>query len=85
MRTIKDFEYYVQRVHEFSYETFLPQIFDQKEPLSDELCEFGTLMAAQYGLGVPNLKFEVSQQNAASKLFTVKHTDSYICRREKIQ
>ena len=85
MQTIKDFEYYVQRVHEFSYKTFLPQIFDQEEPLSDELCEFVTLTPAQYGLGVPNLKFEAPQQNAASKLFTMKHTDSYICRREKMQ
>ena len=85
MQTIKDFEYYVQRVHEFSYETFLPKIFDEEEPFSDELCEFVTLTSAQYGLGVRNLKFEAPQQNAVSKLFTMKNTDLYICRGEKMK
>ena len=79
MRTIKAFEDYTNSLWEALNEVLLPQLFDQEEPLSDQLCELATLTPAQGGLGVPNLKAEAPLQYAASKLFTKHHIDSIEC------
>ena len=55
---------------------FLLTLFDQAEPLPDELCELVTLTPAQGGLGIPDLTTEMPQQYSASKAFTKQHVES---------
>ena len=73
MRTIDSFEDYVEPTDEAINDIFLPILFRQTEPLPDELRELFTLPPAQGGLGIPDLKAEVSQQYAASKLIIALH------------
>ena len=73
MRTIDSFEDYVEPTDEAINDIFLPILFRQTEPLPDELRELFTLPPAQGGLGIPDLKAEVSQQYAASKLIIAPH------------
>ena len=73
MRTIDSFEDYVEPIDETINDIFPPVLFGQMEPLSDELRELFTLLPAQGGLGIPDLKAEAPQQYAASKLTTTPH------------
>ena len=73
MRTIDSFEDYVEPTDEAINDIFLPILFRQTEPLPDELRELFTLPPVQGGLGIPDLKAEVSQQYAASKLIIAPH------------
>ena len=68
MRTIDSLEDYVELIDEAINNIFLPVLFRQTEPFPDELRELFTLPPAQGGLDRPDLKAEVSQQYAASKL-----------------
>ena len=61
MRTIDFFEDYVEPTEEAINDIFLPVLFHQTEPLPDELRELFALPPAQGGLGIPDLKAEVSQ------------------------
>ena len=76
MRTIEYFEEYVDPIHEAMHEMFLPLLFGQEEPLSDELCDLVTLTPAQGGVGMPDLRSETSRQYAASKSITSLHVES---------
>ena len=71
MRTIDSFEDYVEAIDEAINDIFLPVLFHQREHLPDELRELFT--PAQEGLGIPDLKAEVSQQYAASNKIIVPH------------
>ena len=73
MRTIDSFEDYVEPIDEVINDIFLPVLCRQREHLPDELRELFTLPLAQGGLGIPDLKAEVSQQYAASKLIIAPH------------
>ena len=74
MCTIDSFEDYGEPIDEAINDSFfLPVLFRQTEPLPDELRELFTLPPAQGGLGIPDLKAEVSQQYAASKLIIAPH------------
>ena len=71
MRTMESFEEYVGPIHEAAiHEMFLPLLFGQEEPLSDELCDFVTLTPARGGLGMSDLRSEAPRQCAASKSIT---------------
>ena len=76
MRTIEYFEEYVDPIQEAMHEMFLPLLFGQEEPLSDELCDLVTLTPAQGGVGMPDLRSETSRQYAASKSITSLHVES---------
>ena len=73
MRTIDSFEDYLEPIDETINDIFLPVLFGQTEPISDEMRELFTLPPAQGGLGIPDLKAEAPQQYAASKLITAPH------------
>ena len=73
MRTIDFFEDYVEPIDEAINGIFLPVLFRQSEHLPDELRELFTLPPAQGGLGIPDLKAEVSQQYAASNIIIAPH------------
>jgi len=73
MRTIDSFEDYVEPIDEAINDIFLPVLFRQTEPLPDELRKLFALPPAQRVLGIPDLKDEVSQQYAASKLIIARH------------
>ena len=73
MRTIDFFEDYVEPIDEAINGIFLPVLFRQSEHLPDELRELFTLPPAQGGLGIPDLKAEVSQQYAASTIIIAPH------------
>lgn len=73
MRTIDSFEHYVEPIEEAINDIFLPVLFHQMEPLPAELRELFVLPPAQGVLGIPDLKAEVSQQYAASKLIIAPH------------
>ena len=73
MRTIEFFEEYIDPVQQVIDEMFLPTLFAQAEPLSDELRELVTLTPTQEGLGIPDLTTEAPQQYSASKSFTKQH------------
>ena len=60
MRTIYSFEEYVEPIDEAINDIFLPVLFRQRKHLLDELRELFTLPRAQGGLGIPDLKAEVS-------------------------
>ena len=68
MRTTESFKDYMEPIEEAINDIFLPVLFRQTEPLPDELRELFALPPAQGCLGIPDLKAEVSQQYAASKL-----------------
>ena len=71
--TIDSFEDYVEPIDEAINDIFLPVLFRQTEPLPDELRKLFALPPAQGGLGIPDLKAEVSQQYAASNLIIAPH------------
>ena len=73
LRTIDSFEDCVEPIDEAINDIFLPVLFRQREHLPDKLRELFTLPPAQGGLGIPDLKAEVSQQYAASKLIIATH------------
>ena len=73
MCTIDCFEDCVEPTDEAINDIFFPDLFRQTEPLPDEFRELFTLPPAQGGLGIPDLKAEVSQQYAASKLIIALH------------
>ena len=73
MCTIDSFEDCVEPTYEAINDIFFPDLFRQTNPLPDELRELFTLPPAQGGLGIPDLKAEVSQQYAASKLIIASH------------
>ena len=73
MCTIDSFEDCVEPTDEAINDIFFPDLFRQTEPLPDELREIFTLPPAQGGLGIPDLKAEVSQQYAASTIIIAPH------------
>ena len=73
MHTIDSFEDYVEPIDEAINDIFLPVLCCQREHLPDELRELFTLPPAQGGLGIPDLKAEVSQQYAASNIIIAPH------------
>ena len=73
MRTIDSFEDYVEPIEEAINDIFLPVLFRQTDPLPDLWRKLFALPPAQGGLGIPDLKAEVSQQYAASKLIIATH------------
>ena len=73
MRTTESFKDYMEPIEEAINDIFRPVLFRQTEPLPDELRELFTLPPAQGGLGIPDLKAEVPQQYAASKLIIAPH------------
>ena len=73
MRTIDSFEDYVEPIDEVINDIFLPVLCRQREHLPDELRELFTLPLAQGGLGIPDLKAEVSLQYAASNIMIAPH------------
>ena len=76
MRTIESFEDYVDPIQEVIEDLLLPTLFGQSEPLPYEVRRLATLATGQGGLGIPDLKSEVPQQFAASRLITTAHVDS---------
>ena len=54
----------------------LPTLFGQSEPLPNEVCRLATLATGQGGLGIPDLRSEVPQQFATSRLTTTVHVYS---------
>ena len=76
MRTIDNFEDYVEPIDEVINDSFLPALFGLKEPLPDELRDLFTLPPAQGGLGILDLKVEAPQQYAASKSITASHASA---------
>ena len=74
MRTTESFKDYMEPIEEAINDIFLPVLFRQTEPLPDELRKlFALPPPTQGGLGIPDLKAEVSQQYAASKLIIAPH------------
>ena len=76
MRTIGSFEDYVDPIPEAIDDLLLPTLFGQTEPLPNDLRQLVTLIPAQGGLSVPDLRFEAPQQFAASTLITAPHVGS---------
>ena len=73
MRTIDSFEDYVEPTDEAIKDILLPVLCLQREHLPGELRELFTLPPAQEGLGIPDLKAEVSQQYAPSNTIIAPH------------
>ena len=78
MRTIESFDEYLDPVCDIIYESLLPTLFSQEEPLPDILQDVITLTPVQGGPGVKNLKEESPQKYAASKAITVNHVNSIL-------
>ena len=76
MRTIEPFEVYVDPIQEMIEDLLLPTLFDQSEPLPNEVRGLATLATGQGGLGIPDLKSKAPQQFAPSRLITTAHVDS---------
>ena len=76
MYTIKSFEDYVDPIQEAIDYLLLPTLSGQTEPLPSDLRQLVTLTPAQGGLGAPDLRFEATQQFAASTSIAASHLDS---------
>ena len=78
MGNIEWFKRYLDPIEEVIYDFFLPSLFEQADPLPQELKELVTLSPAQGGIGIPDLKCEAPEQFKASSNMTGLHIASII-------
>ena len=78
MRTIQDFEDYLEPIEAILNDQFIPTIFGQEDTLPGYFKNLLSLSPGDGGLGIPVLKAESHLQYTGSKAVTKSHVDSII-------
>ena len=85
LHTIESFEEYVNPIEEVIHTSFLPSLFGRAEPLPEELKELVNLSPAQGGIGIADLKCEISEQFNPSINIKAPHVNSFVTQSSTIQ